>query len=265
MEHVAAVSHKGRKRAKNEDAVLAVVLPGGGVLLAVADGVGGAPAGEIASRDSTRILHDQMLQHAELPVSEQLATAVQNANLGIWRRQQTEERLNGMATTLVVAHVDNHRAWLANVGDSRASIVREGQLLQITDDHSLVAEQLRAGEITEEEAWESNARNIITRTLGSVEEIDVDIFGPYDLKPGDRLLLSSDGLHDVVEPREIAAIATDGPPEHAANMLIEAANALGGPDNISVVLYAEPEAPSQQDSEAETMQTSRYVLASTTN
>jgi protein phosphatase len=142
-----------------------------------------------------------------------------------------------MATTLVAAIVRAGEAWIANVGDSRASLVREGVTEAISEDHSLVAESLREGEMTEEEAWTSNLRHVITRTVGSEEEVDVDIFGPLTLGAEETLVLSSDGLHDLVEADEIAAIAGGDDLEAAAEALVAAANAAGGPDNITVVLY----------------------------
>lgn len=236
-----ALTHTGMRRDANEDAVLARQLSGGWLLLAVADGVGGAPAGDIASRDAVRLLGDALASRssAKQDAAASLADAFAEVNTAIWRRQQSEERLHGMCTTLVAALVREDRAWIANVGDSRAHLITQDGLTAISEDHSLVAEQIRDGIITEEESWLSDVRHIITRTIGSEEVLETDIYGPVDVT-GARLLLTSDGVHDVIDPERLGRLAGDGGVDEAAQRIVDVANELGGPDNISVVLYESP-------------------------
>lgn len=239
MDHVAALSHKGRRHPHNEDSILTVGLADGSLLLAVADGVGGERAGEVASKEAVRTIEQQVKALAKAPPGERLQAAIRQASAAIWKSSQDNVKLRGMATTTVAAIVAGGQAWLANVGDSRAYLIVDGGITQLTDDHSLVAERVRDGDLTEEEAKESRARHIITRSVGSDEEVEPDLFGPLALPTGSHLLLCSDGLHDVVSDEEIASIVTGNDLAHAAQRLIERANEEGGPDNISVVLYHE--------------------------
>ena len=143
-----------------------------------------------------------------------------------------------MATTLVAALVRGHSAWLASVGDSRAYLFHQGELTQRTQDHSWVAEQIRAGRLTEEEAEHSEFRNVITRAVGVADTVEPDKVGPISLPAGSLLLLCSDGLHRVVSDDEIAAVLASGTPQEMAERLIALANEAGGPDNISVAIVA---------------------------
>jgi protein phosphatase len=239
LDNVAVRTHRGRRRRNNEDSVLAVELDGE-LLLAVADGLGGERGGEVASAEAIRVLEAEMRASIGAPLKLRLTLAVEAACLAIWKHAQSETRLRGMATTLVAALIADDVAWVANVGDSRASLITSDGLKQISNDHSLVGEYVREGEISEEEARASNLKHIVTRTVGSEESVEVDVFGPLRLAAGDTLLLSSDGLHDVVAPDDIGALAGDADLGRAARSLVDAANALGGPDNISVVLYRAP-------------------------
>ena len=237
MGRVAALSHKGRKRTKNEDSILTARLKGGGYLLVVADGVGGQRAGEVASRGITTAVGKAFAAGA--PASpDALRDAIVAANAAVWAQSLDDAGLRGMASTVVAAVVIDGQAWLANVGDSRAYIIERGVIRQLTDDHSLVAQRVRDGEISGDEAKQSPTRNIITRSVGFDETVEVDIFGPVSLA-GAVLLLCSDGLTDVVAESEIASIVSTLALEDAAQRLVLAANEAGGPDNISVILYDE--------------------------
>jgi len=141
-----------------------------------------------------------------------------------------------MCTTLVATIICEGQAWVANVGDSRAYLIRNDQIRRLTEDHSWVAEQVKAGRMTEEEAATSPRRNIITRCLGSQETLNVDLLPPLALQPDDVLVLCSDGLTGVVSEPEIAAACSNTPSAVAARHLVNLANRRGGPDNISVIV-----------------------------
>lgn len=230
-----ALTDRGVKRDENQDAVLATSLPDGRTLLAVADGVGGADDGAAASKTA--------LQRLEAAVNE-ARDAAAALTRGYAAAHEAVESLGSgdrrPATTLVAVLVEGARAWIANVGDSRAYVADDDGLHQLTEDHSWVADQVRAGRLTPEEARKSNMRNIITRAIGSSDSPGPDLSGPLTLSSGETLVLTSDGLHGLLEEKEIAAvIAADGPDE-AAQRLIQMARDAGGPDNISVVIYRAP-------------------------
>lgn len=237
MNHIVALSHPGRRRRKNEDTVLQQELADSGVLLVVADGVGGERAGEVASAEAVQVLRAEYAKSSDEPPALRLQRVVNEANSAVWRKSRESGKYNGMSTTLVAAVVRGSQAWLVNVGDSRGYVIAGGTLRQVTADHSLVAERVREGELTEEEARHSRVRNVITRSVGSEEDVEVDVFGPIELAQGTRILLCSDGLTDVVEDEVIQAVAAKQPVREAAQHLIDLANKGGGPDNISVVMY----------------------------
>jgi protein phosphatase len=218
----------GRVRERNEDAVL-VVPP----LFAVADGMGGHRGGEVASH----VALDAM-EELETDAAGSLADRVRRANRAVWDRASGDEHLTGMGTTLTAVRLDGDTAILAHVGDSRAYLLRDGELRQLTTDHTLVERMLRSGEITEEEADVHPHKNVLTRALGTDQEVDVDELS-VTLADGDRLLLCSDGLTGMVTEDQIQAILEAGiEPQQAAERLVRAANRAGGVDNISVVVLA---------------------------
>jgi protein phosphatase len=219
----AAASHPGQVRAGNEDSALA--LDG---LFVVADGMGGHAAGEVASRVAVETLQ----AHA----GTDIVTAVRSANQAIMDRADADPALRGMGTTVcAVALVDGHLD-VVNVGDSRAYLLRDGELLQITEDHNLVAQLEREGRLTAEEARVHPQRNIITRVLGNDPDVEVDVF-PVDAYKGDRFLVTSDGLFNEVLDDAIAdVLRTHRPPQEAADELVRIANVAGGRDNITVVV-----------------------------
>jgi protein phosphatase len=240
----AYVTDRGRQREVNEDFVCAqeVTTRDQGItrtwlLTAVADGVGGHQRGEWASENAVTVLTDELpaLLNGSAPAAA-LRSAIAAANARTWR-EASRAGIDGSATTLVAGLIDDEdRAWLANVGDSRAYLVSGRRIRQLTRDHSWVGEEVEAGRMTPQEARESSRRNIITRSVGFGENVDVDVHGPFPLREGERIVLCSDGLYTLVSDEEIAAAARSLPPAEAAGALVALANERGGQDNISVVI-----------------------------
>jgi serine/threonine protein phosphatase PrpC len=222
----------GRKRRRNEDAY--VIAP---PLFAVADGMGGAQAGEVAARLATaafREFHDA--DHLES--EDRVAAIIKEANRRIYERARADTEASGMGTTVTAALVDAGRIVFGHVGDSRAYRLRAGQIEQLTADHSLVADLVRSGRISPEEAETHPQRSVITRALGTDLEVDVDSV-TVDTEPGDVYLICSDGLTTMIGDEEILEIIGRAKSlEHAGKDLIKAANRRGGEDNVTVVLFA---------------------------
>jgi PPM family protein phosphatase len=225
------VTDTGKRRLRNEDAY--VCSP---PLFAVADGMGGAQAGELASRLAATSLEEFAQAHGE----QTAADLVQEANARIYRRSREDPAAAGMGSTITVALVDGTAGAvsLAHVGDSRAYLLRGGSLEQLTADHSLVAELVRSGRLTEEEAENHPQRSVITRVLGTDPDVDVDTLSVL-AEPGDLFLLCSDGLTAMLRDEDILQVLeeADGDPERAARALVDAANHAGGDDNITVVAF----------------------------
>ncbi|HWL32875.1 MAG TPA: Stp1/IreP family PP2C-type Ser/Thr phosphatase [Gaiellaceae bacterium] len=225
------VTDPGRRRRRNEDAYVAVPP-----LFAIADGMGGAQAGEVASGLAAAVLEEAT---GDERGEERVASLIQEANRRVFQRSSEDATTSGMGTTMTVALLDNADGTIAfgHVGDSRAYRVRGGELEQLTDDHSLVGELVRSGRLSPEEAESHPQRSVITRALGTEPNVDVDTF-TVGAEQGDIYLLCSDGLTDMIPPRDILAAveASDGLDE-AARALVGAANAGGGEDNITVVLF----------------------------
>lgn len=231
----AALTDRGRKRPTNEDAFGYSVEHG---VYVVCDGMGGAAAGEIASS----IAVDEILGHltsareAGMALPELAQRAVLAANEAIFVRAQRHQRLNGMGTTLVVLVVEERRAWILNVGDSRCYRLREGRLEQLTLDHSLVEEQVRMGRMSESEALRSPLRNVITRALGTQNSVTPDCF-EIQAEPGDVFMLCSDGLtRELTDPVIESILRCNLALQDRCDRLIEAAKKAGGHDNITCVL-----------------------------
>ena len=230
----AALTDRGRKRPTNEDAFGFSVEHG---IYVVCDGMGGATAGEIASS----IAVDEILRHltsrpggASMP--EFATKAISAANEAVFSRAQRNQRLNGMGTTMVALMVEERRAWVLNVGDSRAYRMRKGRLEQVTLDHSLVEEQVRMGRMSQSEALRSPLRNVITRALGTQSFVTPDCF-ELEAEPGDVFLLCSDGLTREITDEAIASILQcDVALEDRCARLITSAKKAGGHDNITCVL-----------------------------
>ncbi len=245
---VGAATDTGPVREQNEDAVLISepdpkMLETNGLLLAVADGMGGYQRGEVASRIAVdtlkEIFYESPLEENEIP--DRLKKAFRTANERIYEDGSAEGQQNMMGTTLVAAVVKDNDLTLANVGDSRGYLVRAGKANQVTQDHSLVAEQVAAGAMTAEEARESQHRNIITRALGHRNRVDVDIF-EMRLLSDDRLVLTSDGLHDYVNEEDLAQIPLAKTADESARELISLAIENQTNDNCSVVVASFTEA-----------------------
>lgn len=224
----AGLTDPGITRPSNEDALL-VEAP----LYAVADGMGGHRAGEIASR----VALEELLANAPgRPDAKALARAVRAANRAVIESAEKSPTRTGMGTTLTAAMVDGLHAAIAHVGDSRAYLLHAGSLERITGDHSMVADLVRQGSITEQDARFHPQRSVITRALGSDANMVADVY-EVDAAPGDRLLLCTDGLTGMLEDGYIAEIlSTEREPEAAVAKLIEAANRAGGYDNITAVV-----------------------------
>ncbi|MCE3266086.1 MAG: protein serine/threonine phosphatase [Solirubrobacterales bacterium] len=230
----------GRQRHANEDSYFARAP-----VFAVADGMGGAQAGEVASRIAAGAF--QRSADSQAPPESRLEQIALNANREIHELAQRDSSRAGMGTTLTAAMVQGNEVSLGHVGDSRAYVLRDGQLKRLTKDHSLVEELRRQGRLTEEEAEEHPQRSIITRALGPEPEVNVDTM-TFQAKAGDVFLLSSDGLTTMVSDEQIAAILAEAKTlRGAVNRLVDAANANGGRDNITAVAFrvaevgAEPE------------------------
>jgi serine/threonine protein phosphatase PrpC len=225
----AAVSDPGRRRRRNEDSY--VLEP---PLFAVADGMGGAQAGEIASRIAASVLRDSSQPGGE----DAVVTLIQEANRRVYEAAATDEARTGMGTTMTAALLEDKTVHIGHVGDSRAYRVRDGRLEQLTEDHSLVAELVRSGRLSEEEAHLHPQRSVITRVLGTDPEVDVDTFS-VEAAPGDVFVLCSDGLTSMVEDQAILGIVERNRTNlgQAAHALVDAANKGGGEDNITVVVF----------------------------
>ncbi len=231
------ISHPGLLRSSNEDAY--AVAPGVG-LFAVADGVGGNPAGEVASRMAIDVVLGMIDDVASARPAglgrSSLVRAVQEANGALRSAARLDPAKEGMATTFTGLLVLDERAVVAHVGDSRAYLLRGRRLHRLTEDHTLVDACVRIGLMTHEEAATSPARNQIVRAVGLDEDVDVDT-RLVGVEPGDTFLLASDGLHGVVADKEIAAVLLgEQDPARAAARLVQRANDAGGPDNITVVI-----------------------------
>ena len=222
-------SDLGRQRQGNEDNFF-VRAP----LFVVADGMGGAQAGEVASEMAVRSFDDE-LPNGSLP--EALVTVIETANKRIHERARADDSLHGMGTTTTAAYVDDDEVVIAHVGDSRAYLLRNGELIRLTKDHSLVGELVARGKLTEEQAEQHPQRSVITRALGPEANVQVDI-DIFPAKGGDLFLLCSDGLTSMVHEPKLRPLFDDADSlEQLGKRLIDAANAAGGRDNITVILF----------------------------
>lgn len=224
---LAHASNTGRVRTQNEDRSLAAPP-----LLAVADGMGGAKAGEVAAEMTV----EAIAAIGDAPTVQALRDSLVDANRRIRAVAEDDPARAGMGTTVTVALLDDGGTTLMHVGDSRAYLLRDGKLRQITDDHSIVAEMVRKGQISPDDAARHPSRNIITRALGAEPEVEIDEVR-VELLPGDVVLLCTDGLSSLVDDAQIEETAAAAPTlEDAASALIDAALDRGGNDNVTVVL-----------------------------
>ncbi len=227
---VGAITDPGRKRRRNEDAY--VIEP---PLFAVADGMGGAQAGEVASRLAAGAVKEGRTERGG---EARIVSLIQEANRRIYDRSTADPNVSGMGTTITVALVENGQVAFGHVGDSRAYLIRGGSLEQLTEDHSLVAELMRSGKLSPEEAETHPQRSVITRALGTDPDVDVDTF-TIAAEVGDLFLLCSDGLTTMVPNSSILDLVEGnrGNLEGALRALVGAANRGGGEDNITVVAF----------------------------
>jgi PPM family protein phosphatase len=236
----------GKKRSNNEDAYLLNDALG---LYVVADGIGGNEGGEVASRIAAETFEEAMpdllgdanrtppfgvVMNAD-PRLAALRQAITLSNRKIRRAREEDPALAHMGTTLTALLLRNNQAYTANIGDSRAYLLRSGEISQLTSDHSYVAEQVAAGILTLKQARTSPYRHVITRALGIDDEVQADVIA-HTLKQDDRFLVCSDGLTEMVDDAEIGKILASSPPQEAALTLVAAANKHGGVDNITVVV-----------------------------
>ena len=235
----------GRRRDHNEDSLL---VDEGLALFVIADGMGGHAGGATASRLAVETIQGELqalraarpelfgaeVEGEENPLPDALGRAVERAGAVIFEAAQADPDLTGMGTTVTAALVDGRSAFVAHVGDSRAYLLRGGHIYQVTQDHSLVAEQLRIGAISADEAKNSRFKNIITRSVGFERNVVVDLMG-LELEGGDTIVVCCDGLSNMVEDQEILALVE----EHgldAVDRLVDLANDRGGDDNITVAV-----------------------------
>ncbi|GAC1640155.1 MAG: hypothetical protein NVS4B12_01180 [Ktedonobacteraceae bacterium] len=238
---VAQLTDVGRKRPHNEDNMAYVipkdpqVMTKKGALFIVADGMGGHAAGEVASEIAVDTVSYAYYQEDNDDIAASLVHAIKRANTLIHQRAAENMLRSGMGTTCVAGVLRGGTAYIANVGDSRTYLVRNGLVRQISQDHSWVAEQVRAGLLTEDQARSHAQRNVITRCLGTQADVEVDIFSE-ELEEGDSFILCSDGLSGFVSDDDLRAIVNQYVPQESVYHLVERANENGGPDNITAIV-----------------------------
>ena len=234
-----SVTDIGKNRTENQDYVLAVTSSVGRLanLFLVADGMGGHKAGGFASKFSVETIHQLVAESGQEAVAAVLREAIEETNTRLREQADSDESLSGMGTTIVAATVEDGNLCIANVGDSRLYVLKEGTLKQITEDHSLVEEMVRNGDLDRDEARFHPNKNIITRALGGLPEVEVDFF-EVPLSGGEVVLMCSDGLSNMVDDEEMGEIIEKYQDnlETAAEQLVRRANDYGGRDNIAVVL-----------------------------
>lgn len=239
---MAELTDIGRRRNDNQDNMARRVpddpseLERDGALFVVADGMGGHAAGEVASTVAVQTMTTTYFEAAQGEVLQGLAQAIKQSNEAILTIARENVGRSGMGTTLVAAVLCQGILYVANIGDSRAYLLRNGRLRQLTEDHSWVAEQVRAGVLTEEQARNHVHRNVITRSLGTQANVTADVF-VEPAREGDVLLLCSDGLHGYVADETIRETMANFAPPEAAKRLVDLANEAGGPDNITVSIF----------------------------
>ena len=231
----------GKVRSENQDfgalttAKEEAVSPAGGRLLIVADGMGGHRGGATASRIATETVKAQYLGSETKDVGTALHDALTRANARVFSESQTNPELRGMGTTTSALVIRGTEGWFAHVGDSRIYMVRGDAVKQLTEDHSLVATMVREGLLTAEEAENHPRRNVLQRSIGVGEEVEIDVRGPIELQENDTFVLCSDGLHGLVKEEEIKDIAKL-PIQQAANDYVKLALERGAPDNVTVIV-----------------------------
>ncbi|MGD9092849.1 MAG: protein phosphatase 2C domain-containing protein, partial [Anaerolineales bacterium] len=249
----AALTHPGQERPNNEDFVAfhdptsQTDLQSSGRLYIVADGVGGASLGERASQYAAQKVLQEYYLHPDMEPGARLSQFIRQAGNDIYDFAEKSSHLRRMATTIVAAVIRGSTLTVANVGDSRAYLIRDRKAVQITRDHSLVGEMMRNGFMSEEEAMKSKFKNRITRSVGGEKDVRVDIFDDIKVRGGDQMLLCSDGLTSYATRTDLVDMSQQGTPDEIASRMVDFANQKGGSDNISVVMVAIREQVSSQD------------------
>lgn len=232
----------GKKRVVNQDNIYVSTTPVGNLpnLFVVADGMGGHRAGDYASRFATDAVVESITNNKSTDIKQIITKAVEDANSLVFKKSSENEDFRGMGTTLVIAAISGDELTVANVGDSRLYLIEGSSIKQLTQDHSLVAEMVRMGQIDEQEARRRPDKNIITRAIGISDVIHADFFKSR-LIDKEYVLLCSDGLSNMLDDSEmLSAVTGSNPLEKKTSMLIDLANQKGGKDNISVIII-EPE------------------------
>jgi len=238
---VAQLTDVGRKRSSNQDNMAyviprdALVMAKKGALFIVANGIHEFPAGEVASEIAVETISSAYYQNDNEDVTASLLHAIKRANALIHQRAVENMLRSGMRTTCVAAVLRGGTAYIANIGNSRAYLIRAGQVRQVSQDHSWVEEQLRAELLTRDQARYHAQRNVITRSLGGQSDVDADIFAEQVFE-GDTLLLCSDGLYSQVSDDDLRNIIGQYTPQESVYRLVERANENGGPDNITAIV-----------------------------
>ena len=239
MMKVVAKTDTGLKRTNNQDSYAAGELPGSVAWAVVCDGMGGAAGGNLASSTAVKIISERITSlyrpgMTSSSIKNMFLSAITAANIDVYEMGKNDPELSGMGTTVVVAIVVDENVYVAHAGDSRAYILSNKQLYQLTKDHSLVQEMVDSGKITQEEARAHPRKNLITRALGVFEELRVD-FCEESISENDVLLICTDGLTNFIEAEEIYELTADGKFYEYAERLVNRANNNGGGDNITVV------------------------------
>jgi protein phosphatase len=230
----------GKVRSENQDFGTLTTpkeenLGAGGRLLIVADGMGGHRGGATASRLATETVKSHYLDSETEDVGAALREAVTLANNRVFAQSQTNPDLRGMGTTTSALVIRGNQSWFAHVGDSRIYLVRGDTITQLTEDHSLVATMVREGLLTSQEAETHPRRNVLQRSIGVTEEVEIDVRGPMDVQENDVFILCSDGLHGLVKEEEMKRIAAL-PLQKAADEFVKLALERGAPDNVTVIV-----------------------------
>jgi len=247
---IASATDVGRKRTGNEDSHAlwvsddAAVRAKHGLLMVVCDGMGGASAGEVASRLAVDTVVERVRAADPADPAGALRGAIEAANDKVHAQASANADQRGMGTTCTAVLLRGREVWIGHVGDSRAYLVRGGKVQKLTKDHSLVAELIEKGHLTEAEAKHDHRRNVVTRSVGALDHVQVDAERVIEkLKAGDALVVCSDGLHGQVTDYEIGMLASEHPPAEACAGLIDLANERGGPDNITAIVVRVGGAP----------------------
>lgn len=236
---IVAKTDTGLKRTNNQDSYAAGELPGSVAWAVVCDGMGGVAGGNLASSTAVKLISERISSSYRPGMSagsirNMLMSAISTANIEVYEMSRQNPELNGMGTTVVVSIVANETVYVAHAGDSRAYILSNNKLYQLTRDHSYVQEMVDSGKITPDEAREHPRKNLITRALGVSEELRID-FCEESITENDVLLMCTDGLTNFIETDEIYELTADGKFYEYAERLVNRANNNGGGDNITVV------------------------------